>query len=328
MAAEYEPMRWDFYVNHYPNLEDQRRDSKMTWRTPDGDIWVQILNGTTPPAGSEPLGILYPRSGVVGGCTQHHAQIMVYPHDSDWQHIADMTGDNSWEPKKMREYFTRMEKAEYLNAITGGHGFNGWLATSLTDLVLIAQDLKVASLVLAAAAAMGKGLVTSLLTTVTGLASTLAIDLNNPSPARDTSEGMYQVPLSINANDKTRSAPRDWMYQVAQGGNDLKIQTRTLVTKVDFDTTGSKPRATGVSYLEGQSLYRADPRAPASGTPGTPGSVKAKREVIVAGGAFNTPQILKLSGIGAASELSEHSIPVLVDLPGVGTNLQDRYEIP
>jgi choline dehydrogenase len=321
-------MRWDFYVNHYPDLEQQRRDSKMTWRTPDGDLWVQILNGTNPPAGSEPLGIMYPRSGVVGGCTQHHAQIMVYPHASDWQHIADITGDNTWEPAKMRSYFTRLEKAEYLNAVTGGHGFNGWLATSLTDLQLIAQDLKVASLVLSAAAAMGKGLITSLLTTVTGLASTLAIDLNNPSPLRDTTEGMYQVPLSINAADKTRSAPRDWLYKVVADGHPLTIQTRTLVTNVDFDTTGSTPRATGVSYVTGQSLYRADPRAPSSGTPGIPGSVTARREVIVAGGAFNTPQILKLSGIGPRAELESHNIDVLLDLPGVGTNLQDRYEIP
>ncbi|ETN43201.1 uncharacterized protein HMPREF1541_02360 [Cyphellophora europaea CBS 101466] len=328
-AAEYLPMQWNFYVNHYPDLEEQRRDTKMTWRTPDGDIWVQILNGTTPPEGSEPLGILYPRSGVVGGCTQHHAQIMVYPHASDWQHIVDTTGDDTWDPEKMRDYFVRLEKAEYLNSITGGHGFKGWMATSLTDLQLIAQDLKVASLVLAAASAMGKSLITSLLATVTGLTSTLAIDLNNPSKARDTTEGMYQVPLSINALDKTRSAPRDWLYKVIADGYPLTIQTQTLVTKINFDTTtGDKPHATGVSYLHGQSLYRADPRAPRTGSGGIPGTATARREVIISGGTFNTPQILKLSGIGPAEELAEFDIPTLIDLPGVGTNMQDRYEIP
>lgn len=329
VAAEYGPMQWNFYVNHYPDLEQQRRDTKMTWRTPEGDIWVQILNGTTPPAGSEPLGILYPRSGTIGGSTQHHAQIMVYPHASDWQNIADITGDDSWEPNKMREYFKKLEKAQYVNAITGGHGFKGWMATSLTDLQLIAQDLKIASLILSAAAAMGKGLITSLLTTVTGLASVLAVDLNNPSPLRDTSEGMYQVPLSINPLDKTRSATRNWLYEVANNPKyDLTIQPLTLVTKVNFDTTGDTPRATGVSYLQGKSLYRADPRAPLSGNGGTPGTVNAKREVIVSGGTFNTPQILKLSGVGPRAELEEHDIPVIVDLPGVGTNMQDRYEIP
>lgn len=50
----------------------------------------------------------------------------------------------------------------------------------------------------------------------------------------------------------------------------------------------------------------------------------ANREVIVSAGAIHTPQLLKLSGIGLASELQNHSVPVLADLPGVGTNLQDH----
>jgi choline dehydrogenase len=56
-------------------------------------------------------------------------------------------------------------------------------------------------------------------------------------------------------------------------------------------------------------------------------TVKAAREVILAGGAFNTPQLLMLSGIGPREELERHGIPVRVDLPGVGQNLQDRYEV-
>ncbi len=49
--------------------------------------------------------------------------------------------------------------------------------------------------------------------------------------------------------------------------------------------------------------------------------------MILCGGAYNTPQLLKLSGIGPRAELETLGIPVRVDLPGVGTNLQDRYEI-
>lgn len=92
-----------------------------------------------------------------------------------------------------------------------------------------------------------------------------------------------------------------------------------------FDTNGSTPRAVGVDYLEGNSLYRADPRAGSATETGT-GSVDAAREVILAAGSFNTPQLLKLSGVGPQSELESFGIPVVVDLPGVGTNMQDRYE--
>lgn len=85
------------------------------------------------------------------------------------------------------------------------------------------------------------------------------------------------------------------------------------------------PRAVGVDYLEGSYLYRADPRSSSASATGS-GSVDASREVILAAGAFNTPQLLKLSGVGPKSELESFDIPVLVDLPGVGTNMQDRYE--
>jgi choline dehydrogenase-like flavoprotein len=52
--------------------------------------------------------------------------------------------------------------------------------------------------------------------------------------------------------------------------------------------------------------------------------VNARREVLVCGGAFNSPQLLQLSGLGPAAELQKHQIPVIRDMPGVGSNLQDH----
>ena len=96
-----------------------------------------------------------------------------------------------------------------------------------------------------------------------------------------------------------------------------------LVTRVLFRGTN----AIGVEYLEGAHLYRADPQAQPDGPePGPRKVMYAAREVILAAGAFNSPQILKLSGIGPADELRQHGIKPIVDLTGVGENLQDRYE--
>lgn len=106
----------------------------------------------------------------------------------------------------------------------------------------------------------------------------------------------------------------------------LTVRTNALVTNVVFDNTTSPPTAIGVNFLDGAHLYSASPLS--TGAAGTSNSATASREVILSGGSFNTPQLLKLSGIGPAAELQSFGIQVLVDLPGVGTNMQDRYEIP
>jgi choline dehydrogenase len=94
---------------------------------------------------------------------------------------------------------------------------------------------------------------------------------------------------------------------------------------VTFDNS-TTPKATGVEFLDGQYLYRASKLAGSAG-PGTPGSATATREVIISGGSYNSPQILKLSGIGPAAELQQFNITVINDLPGVGANLQDHCEL-
>ena len=334
VASEYEPMRWDFFVKHFDDDESVKRDTKVTYELADGSRYT----GANPPAGAQPLGILYPRVGSLGGCSSHNALITTYPYKSDWQHIQDITGTESWAPDNMRQYYERLEKARYLPNSIAGHGFSGWLETSLTELTLIVQDFKVLSLVLAAATGMGQTLLGSLLTTVGGLAQVLLRDINHSGSSRDSEEGLWQVPLAMNIPDYKRAGPVDFLNEVINARNDdgsrkyhLDVQLNTLVTTVELEQSANgKPRATGVNFLTGKSLYGADPRRQSGAATGrgTKGSVKATREVILSAGAFNTPQILKLSGIGPRDELEKFGIEVVKELPGVGRNLQDRYEIP
>lgn len=327
-------MRWDFFVKHFDDEASMRRDTKLTYELPDGTRYT----GANPPSGATPLGILYPRAGTLGGCSSHNAMVTLYPYNSDWSYIQQITGDDTWAPEAMRKYYQKLEKNRYLPSSLVGHGFNGWLETSLTELTLIAQDFKVLSLVLAAATAMGKGLLGGLLNTVTGLAQVLLLDYNNPSSSRDSQEGLWQVPIAVKIPEAKRAGPVDFLNEVVNAKNQdgsrkyhLDIQLNTLVTKVNFQRAeGAAPKATGVSFLTGRSLYGADPRRQSGSATGkgTNGSVIATREVIVSAGAFNTPQLLKLSGVGPADELESFDIQVVKDLPGVGTNLQDRYEVP
>ncbi|KAI8628136.1 GMC oxidoreductase [Xylariaceae sp. FL1651] len=328
-ASEYNPIRWDYFVNHYVDEDQARKDSKMTYLTPAGEYYV----GLYPPAGSQRLGILYPRAAALGGCSQHNAYITILPNDNDWNSISLITGDSSWESSKMRKYFERLEAVRYLPNSVTGHGLSGWLQTRLTPLILVLEDLKVLSLVIAAATAMGQNLAGKVINTVTGLLEILTLDVNNDSPIRDSAELLYQIPISVDES-YSRSSPRGLVLDVANAVNadgskkyKLDVALNTLVTKVNFDYTSSEiPQAVSVNYLVGKSLYRADPRASTEDA-GIPGSVFAAREIILSAGAFNTPQLLKLSGVGPVAELASFGIPLVADVPGVGGNMQDRYEV-
>ncbi|KAK2037928.1 GMC oxidoreductase [Colletotrichum somersetense] len=325
-STEYDPMKWNYFVQHLSDPEEQKKDSKMTYRLPSGELYV----GLNPPTGAEPLGILYPRAGTLGGCGSHNALITVYPHMSDWDGIAILTGDISWRAFNMRKYFQRLENAEYLPNGVIGHGFSGWLTTSVTDLGLVVPDIKLLTVIVSAASAMGKNVAIAAISTIKGLGEILLRDINADLPGRDAAEGLYQIPIT--ADNGKRVGPRDFILAIANAKNadgsrkyHLDLKLNTLVTKIRFDQSGPKPRAIGVDFITGQSLYRADPRSSNSGE-GAAGSVNAAAEVIVSAGSFNTPQLLKLSGVGPKEELASFDIPVIVDLPGVGTNLQDRYE--
>ncbi len=87
----------------------------------------------------------------------------------------------------------------------------------------------------------------------------------------------------------------------------LTVKTGALTTRITFDGT----RAEGVEFAEGNNVT----------------AVTAARDVILSGGAINSPQLLMLSGIGPADHLKQHGIGVVADLPGVGQNLQDHLEI-
>lgn len=322
-STEDEKMRWDYFIKHYADEKLAQKDSKMTWETPMGTLYV----GLDPPSGSKPKGILYPRAGTLGGCTAHSAMITIYPHESDWSNIADLTGDASWDPNNMRQYFKRLERCEYLPNGTSGHGFAGWLGTNRADLKLALGDFKILSIISAAATAMGNTILGLIPEKISQLLGLLLRDMNSIDPRRDMTEGIYQIPLAM--SHAKRSSTRDFLIETAKK-YPLEIRTGCLATRVLFEENSGAnitPKATGVEFLEGSSLYRADPRSSSSAS-GSKHYALASREVILAAGAFGTPQLLKLSGIGPKDELQRFGIRVVKDMQGVGTNLQDRYEIP
>ncbi len=287
--------------------------------------------------------IWYPRAGTLGGCTAHNAMITVYGHESDWDRIAQLTGDNSWSAEKMRKYFQRVERCQYASRawdlLSGGeHGFNGWLTTERpkdkTLKEFIARDPQLQRILAAVALTTLEDLPGSpteafIRRAIPKLVSAaLKEDINHMDSVKHRPEGLYLTPVATNGGK--RASVRDRIRTVQQVcPNQLIVKTNVLVTKVllqkEAAANSEQLQAVGVECREGAHLYRADPKAvDASASQKT---FRAKREVIISGGAFNTPQLLMLSGIGPKEELQRHGIPVNIDLPGVGKNLQDRYEV-
>jgi choline dehydrogenase len=128
-------------------------------------------------------------------------------------------------------------------------------------------------------------------------------------PERDVNgadqEGVCYYQLTVK-NGQRCSAAVAYLHP-AMGRANLSVETNALASRVLFEGQ----RAVGVEFRQnGQTRV-----------------VKARREVILAGGAVNSPQLLQLSGVGPGELLQQHGIPVVADLPGVGENLQDHYVI-
>jgi choline dehydrogenase len=386
-ASEDPGMSWAFFVKHYTDPKRQQQDPKYV----------------------KDRGIFYPRAAAIGGCTAHHAMITVYPHHDDWRRLADLTGDASWSPENMRQYFERLEECRYVPQAPGAtrdpttrHGLAGWLPVSMPDPTLALGDPQLLSILLkaflVASVAADRPEVLTTLADVkaraalenrarSALALGQAVDQLVARARRETGQlsddlrsrvaalagevgrlkgeaeaaadvlGRYAdspdllelfrlayAQLDTNRwfdHDADRhgpfNTPSSILHGVRSGVRERVLAVRALypdrlilipealVTEVVIE----QGRAVGVRYVQGRHLYRAADGAPSKGDlpPRREARVRARGEVILAGGAFNTPQLLMLSGVGASKDLDKLKIRVACPLPGVGKNLQDRYEV-
>src|SRR6266850_5467393 len=147
VSTEHPDLSWQFFVKHYTKPPPNPDLSKPSDPKDDG------------------RGIFYPRAAALGGCTIHNAMITIAGPDSDWDDLADFLRDDSWRSEPMRAYFKRLERNEYAERLklpatpmarfwdnvrwlfgidrdysNGGHGFDGWLRTSVADLTIGLKD--------------------------------------------------------------------------------------------------------------------------------------------------------------------------------------------
>jgi choline dehydrogenase len=127
----------------------------------------------------------------------------------------------------------------------------------------------------------------------------------NPDFNGATTHGVGRYQLSI--GKRFRASASAAFLRPAMGRGNVTLATHATVTRVVMENG----RATGVEYVKDGQVHVA----------------RAAREVILSAGTLQSPQLLQLSGIGPADHLRSLGIPVAADLPGVGQNLQDHYQI-
>jgi choline dehydrogenase-like flavoprotein len=308
LSTENRALCWDYFVRHYADRAMQERDPKFV---------------------ASRDGVFYPRAGTLGGCTAHNAQILVYPHNEDWDAIADLTRDESWRADRMRRHFERLENCRHrplyrwlrwLGFNPTRHGWGGWLHSEVAIPATALEDADLVDVITQSVFEAFKH-VGDLADQVRQLAQS-SLDPNDWRIVRERGQGLRYAPLTTKGHH--RMGTRERLLDVAARHPDrLKLRTNAFATRIVFD---ARNRATGVEYLQAaRRAYGSDewPR----GFTGEKRLIRATREIVLAGGAFNTPQLLMLSGIGPRAELDRLGIPVRVELDGVGRNLQDRYEV-
>jgi choline dehydrogenase len=132
---------------------------------------------------------------------------------------------------------------------------------------------------------------------------TLGLPKRDPNGPEQEGVGWYQVNVR---NGLRCSAAVAYLHPVMDRPN-LRVETHALASRVLFE----EKRAAGVEFVQN----------------GVRRTVRASAEVILAGGAINSPQLLQLSGVGPGNLLRSHGVEVVTDLPGVGENLQDHFVI-
>ncbi len=262
---------------------------------------------TVPQPELEGRTIYWPRGKTLGGSSSLNAMMWVRGFAADYDEWADAAGER-WSWESLVPYFRRVERTDHPTHETQGTAGAQSVETQRDPRPHTAAFLEAAR------------------------------EAGFPVTPANLPEGQGFSQTMVSQHRGGRASTADGYLRPAKGRPNLRVVTRALVRKVTFDASpGSAPapvaqeRAIGRAEESGADnlLGSADsPRARATGVYVDIGGVTrhalARREVILAGGAINTPQLLMLSGIGPSAHLAEHGIPTLIDAPGVGANLQDH----
>ncbi|CAL1716995.1 unnamed protein product [Somion occarium] len=263
-----------------------------TFRTPlDFNFWTEEQKN------ADGRKRYWPRAKILGGCTNTNANCYHFGAPSDYDEWAQLQknqeGAEAWSYKEFLPYFGKFEKftpsKDYPGVDASQRGSSGPV-----DIGYFGH-----------------------LSHSPGAFIKACINAGIPhNPDVNTAQGTLGVTklmTYIDSKGQRVTTETAYLTPTVLARPNLTVATKAYVTRVLFDTKdASKPRAVGVEFAD---------------STGAKYQVKARKEVVVAAGAVSTPQILMLSGVGLAEHLSDFRIPVVADLPGVGSHLMDHLVV-
>ena len=271
-----------------------------------GNPRTDWLYHTEPDAGLNGRTLRYPRGKVLGGCSSINGMIYMRGQAHDYDHWAEVTGDDQWRWEHCLPDFMAHEDHYKLDPRPSGksrteppedaaewaafHGHGGpWRVEK--------QRLRWDILDAFAQAAQQAGIPAT-------------ADFN-----RGNNEGVGYFEVNQKSGWRWNTA-KAFLRPTCYGRPNFEMWTgaqavRLLLRGADPSTGQSAQRCTGVQVWTGREMVQ----------------VHASAEVLLCAGSIGSPQLLQLSGIGPGALLAQHGIAVAADLPGVGANLQDHLQI-
>lgn len=246
---------------------------------------------TEPEPGLNGRSLIYPRGKTLGGCSSINGMIYMRGQARDYDHWAEVAGDDAWRWENCLPDFIKHESHYRLDK--GGdaddeqrnlHGDSGeWRVEK--------QRLKWQVLDDFAEAAVQAGIPRT-------------EDFN-----RGNNEGVAY--FEVNQRNGWRWNTAKAFLRSALKRDNLTLWHSTQVNRLSFERDAEVPRCRGVEVVRSGKAMQ----------------ISASQEVVLCAGAIGSPHLLQLSGIGPKAHLEAHAIDVVHDLPGVGENLQDHLQI-
>ncbi len=255
--------------------------------------------------------IQYPRAITLGGSSQINGMVAMTANPLEWDYIAQVTNDPTWNYENIENNYQSL--VENCLFCSNNKEKNGWFNISISDYQSPSSTSPQTNPVL-----------TSLLNTINS-----NFQFNENILENNSYDSWSPIPEFVGQNPYIRSGAYRRIKNVqAIKPSYLSVWTNSFVTKLIIDP--KTKQTLGVQYINGSNLYKANILSSPSLNSNQlkQYSVYAKREVIVSGGQWMTPQLLQLSGIGDKNLLKKLNIEVIEDLPGVGQNQQDQNELP